>query len=334
MRQKNHFAIIQSFHVLNTRRYSIYTYDMSSTVAALQLLVMDRPVVIRTSEPGVLAAVAEAYADWPRGGVADGPPIQLELALSDAAYGGPPAIEVAGARLQSNTPGLECRADARTLTAFCSVAPELIAQPGRLASEVLDTLLLFLLTRSGRTPIHAAGVMCGETAVLLAGPSGSGKSTLSLAAMARGLQILSDDTVYIQLQPRLRVWGFPRPLHVFPADAPGFIQGTRLRAGKLKAVVPLSPWSGPPVADRAAVVLLERSGEIRLDPIEALVAANALSRLEPGFDLLRQESAKATAALTASGAWRLTLARDPAAAIDVLVDRFSPDAASAAAPCV
>jgi hypothetical protein len=304
---------------------------LTLTVAPLQLLIMNRPVVIRSAEPAVLAAAAEAYAAWPVGRAADGPAIELELTLGDAASSEPTRIEVEGARLRSIGSGFEFGADARTLTAFCKVPWDLVGQPGRLASEALDTLLLFLLTRSGRTPVHAAGVMCGKTAVLLAGPSGSGKSTLSLAAMARGLKILSDDTVYIQLQPRLRVWGFPRPLHVFPADAPGFIQETRLRAGKLKAVVPLTPGSEAPVADHAAVVLLERDDQIRLDPIEASVATNALARLEPGFDLLRRESAEAAAALTASGAWRLTLARDPAAAIDMLMTRFGSGVASAVA---
>jgi hypothetical protein len=290
--------------------------------ASLQILIMERPVVVQSAEPTLLAAAAEAYAAWPKGRDGDGPVIQLELTLGDAACGGPPSIEVEGARLQSVGPGFESWADARALTAFCKISRDLMQQPDRLASEALDTLVLFLLTRSGRTPVHASGVMCGETAVLLAGASGSGKSTLALAAMARGLQILSDDTVYIQLQPRLRVWGFPRPLHVFPADAPGFIQRTRLRGGKLKAVVPLTAGSAIPVADRAAVVLLQRDDQIRLDPIEAAVATKALARLEPGFDLLTQESAEAVAALTGPGAWRLTLTRDPAAAIDVLMAWF------------
>ena len=77
------------------------------------------------------------------------------------------------------------------------------------------------------------------------------------------------------------------------------------------------------------VVVLERGDQIRLEPIELQVAAEALSRLEPGFDLLAWESAAAIAAVTAPGAWRLTLTRDPVAAIDVLVERFSPAAVSA-----
>jgi len=283
---------------------------------------MDRPVAITAGEPALLAAVAEAYGDCLMAGRADGPPIALALEAGDEPASGPIQIEVEGRRLRL-TGGADGWADARTLTAFCRIPRALAERPARLAAEVTDTLLLFLLCRSGRTPLHAAGVMCGETAVLLAGPSGSGKSTLSLAAVGRGLRILSDDTVYIQMLPRLRIWGLPRPVHVFPADAPGFIGETRLRAGKLKVAAPVPAWPGPPVADQASVVLLERGERVRLEPIEPRVAAKALSRLEPGFDLLDRESAEAIAAVTAADAWRLTLTRDPATAIEVLAERFS-----------
>jgi hypothetical protein len=106
---------------------------------------------------------------------------------------------------------------------------------------------------------------------------------------------------------------------VFPADAPGFTGKTRLRAGKLKAAVPLPAAADPPAADRAEVVLLERGQAVRLERIAASEAASALSHLEPGFDLLAEDSALAIAALTASGAWRLTLGHDPGEAIGRLL---------------
>ena len=305
---------------------------MQYTCPPLELSIMGRPVVIGSADAGLLAILAAAYAEWLQGGPMDGPPIQLTLEAGDeTAPDTPVQIGVVGPRLRLNGAGLHGWADARSLEAFCRVPASLAARPGALVGEVTDTLLLFLLARSGRVPVHAAGILCGRTAVVLAGRSGSGKSTLSLAAMARGLRILSDDTVYIQLQPRLRIWAFPRPVHVFPADAPGFTDQVRLRGGKLKAVLPLPPCSEPPVADRAAVVLLERGDRVRLEPIEPSVAAAALSRLEPGFDLLAESSARAVEAVTASGAWRLVLSRDPAEAIDVLMDRLGPEAVSAAA---
>jgi hypothetical protein len=315
---------------LISRIVSAYIVAMSLEIPSSKLSIMGRPVVIRSCDPTLLAAAAEAYADWRRPGPADGPPIVLALKSGDDAAWRPLQIEVEDLRLRLTGAGVEGWADARALTASCKVPRGLVEQPGLLAGEVIDTLLLFLLTRSGRAPLHAAGVMCGNTAVVLAGPSGSGKSTLSLAAMRRGLQILSDDTVYIQLKPRFRIWGFPRPVHVFPADAPGFIAGTRLRAGKLKAVVPVPPWSEPRVAEHAAVVLLDRGEQVQLEPVERSVAVDALSRLEPGFDLLGQESTEVISALTAFGAWRLTLTRDPGAAIDALLERLGSGVASAA----
>ena len=84
-----------------------------------------------------------------------------------------------------------------------------------------------------------------------------------------------------------------------------------------------------PVTDDFAHTIIE-GDQVRLAPVDASVAVKALSRLEPGFDLLDRESAEAIAAVTTRGAWRLTLARDPAAAIEVLVDRLG----SAALPAV
>ena len=292
---------------------------MSPGAEPLQLSVMDRPVAIEVGDPALRNALAEAYAAWLPAGSPDGPPIRIKLeATGGAGDAADLRVQVEGRRLSLEGAGVQGSADADALTAACRF-------PRELAGEVADTLLLFLIARSGRIPLHAAGVLIGRTALLLAGASGSGKSSLSLAAMARGLRILSDDTVYIQLQPRLRIWGFPRPVHVFPADAPGFTGKTRLRAGKLKAAVPMPLSPDPPVADRAIVVLLERGEGVALASAEPAVATAALSRLEPGFDLLAEESARAIAAVMAPGAWRLTLGRDPAEAIEALMGSLAQD---------
>ena len=291
---------------------------MPGQMLPLALSIMGRPVLIQAADPALRATLADAYAVWPAG-PAEGPPITLAMRTGSAAGSAQTRIEVEGSRLLLSGDGIDGWADASTLAAACTVPESLRGQPARLAEEVTDTLLLFLLTRSGRVPMHAAAFVCGNVAVLLAGPSGSGKSTLTLAAMSRGLRILSDDTVYIQLQPRLRIWGFPRPVHVFPADAPGFIGATRLRSGKLKAAVPLPPLPEPPMADQAALVLLKRGENIHLEPVAASLAAAALSHLEAGFDLLARESAEAIAAVTARGTWHLTLALDPDRAIETMI---------------
>jgi hypothetical protein len=294
---------------------------MHSPILPLSLSIMGRPVRMQASDPALRAALAAIYAVWPAE-PAEGPPITLALQTASAAGGGQTRIEVEGSRLILSGDGIDGWADAGTLTAACTVPERLTGEPAKLAEDVTDTLLLFLLARSGRVPLHAAAFVHGGTAMLLAGPSGSGKSTLTLAAMSRGLRILSDDTVYIQLQPRLRIWGYPRPAHVFPADAPGFIGATRLRGGKLKIAIPVPPLSGPPVADEAALVLLKRGENIRLEAVTPAVATAALSHLEAGFDLLADESAAAIAAITARGAWQLTLARDPDKAIETMIREF------------
>ncbi len=279
------------------------------------------PVDFVSGEPALLEAVGVAYADWRCATPVSPAWIEIRLSVGDVAEG-EEDIRVDGLRLTLSGSSGVGEADAAAGRARASVARRLIEDPAALAAQVTDTLLLFLLTHSGRTPLHAAGVMLGDTAVALAGPSGSGKSTLALAAMARGLPILSDDTLYIQLQPSLKVWGFRRPLHVFPEDAPRFTAGVRLRGGKLKAVAPLPREAFAPVAERAVLVLLERGEALKLTRLDAEATAAGLSRLEPGFDLLAWESAEAVGVLAAGGGWRLTLSRDPGAAIDFLRERL------------
>src|SRR5690606_32554444 len=142
--------------------------------------------------------------------------------------------------------------------------------PGRLAAEAVDTLVLFLLSRLGRVPVHASGVLIGETAVVLAGRSGAGESTLALAAAREGLRVLSDDAVGAQPRPRVRVWGFPRPIHLLPDAGEGDDAGPLLpRRGRWKrAVTPAAcRWDSPPGADRAALCLLERGPRVELRPL-------------------------------------------------------------------
>jgi hypothetical protein len=280
------------------------------------------PVDFISTSPALLDGVGLAYADWRRDGREAAARIEIRLDLGDVVGEGEDDIRVDGQRLTLSGASGVGQADAATGAARARVSRRLVDDPAALAA-MTDTLLLFLLTRLGRTPLHAAGVMLGGVAVVLAGPSGSGKSTLALAAMARGLSILSDDTLYIQLRPSLRIWGFRRPLHVFPQDAPRFTQGVRLRGGKLKAVVPLTPEAAAGAsADRAAVVLLERGERLALARLDAEATVAGLSRLEPGFDLLAAESAAAIRVLAARGGWRLTLSRDPGAAIDFLRERL------------
>jgi hypothetical protein len=65
--------------------------------------------------------------------------------------------------------------------------------------------------------LHAAALERDGRAIVLAGPSGAGKTTLSLALVARGWRIATEEMVLIDAS--LAVRGLARPLHA-PAGGP------------------------------------------------------------------------------------------------------------------
>lgn len=72
-----------------------------------------------------------------------------------------------------------------------------------------------LLKESGLYPLHAAGLVKDDHAVLLPGRSGSGKSTLSLHLVNIGYRLLSDDTVFLkELDGKVMAMSFPEEINV------------------------------------------------------------------------------------------------------------------------
>ncbi len=80
------------------------------------------------------------------------------------------------------------------------------------AGLLLPSLLLELARRVDLVGLHAAGVAVDGRAALLPGPSGSGKSTLFREAGRLGLQMLSDDLIWLRETDdgSLRLHPFPR----------------------------------------------------------------------------------------------------------------------------
>src|SRR5262249_29864215 len=133
-------------------------------------------------------------------------------------------------RLRLARDGMEIHADGAQGRGALFYRPDTAAPD--VFDDLITTLVLFLVAQAGGSPPRASAVMLGPTALILAGRSGAGKSSLALAADRRGLAVLSDDTVYVQTQPRLRLWAWPRAIHVFEKDAPSGASGTmRYRSG-------------------------------------------------------------------------------------------------------
>jgi len=271
-----------------------------------------------------LLQAAIASFDWCESGCPDAEAmVTLRLSLGHPAQPcAQDAIAVRGARLNLAGDGYDGWADADLLEAACVVDQAMCDDPARLATLVLEPLLLFLLTRAGRPPIHAAGIMAGGGALVLAGPSGSGKSTLALTASRRGLQVLSEDSVYVEIGERPRLWGWPGPIHICEREAPPGKVAVRLRGGKRKAAI--LPAATCLEASARALIVLERGDCARLERIDAAMAIQQAMKLEEGFDLLQKQIEEAITALARAGpSYRLTLSGDPEAAMDLLETEFA-----------
>jgi len=316
----------------------------------LQLLPLDIPTRFEADAPELLAAARTAYGET----LADAAPThgsggQGSLVLRIVLLSGTqraeapasdthPALRVDADRelLLLAAPDALGRASRAEMTAVAHLAPELLAAPERLRA-VLDALVLFLLTPLDRQPVHAAAVAHGGAGLVLAGRGGAGKSTLAYAAQRAGLDVLTDDAVYVQLEPALRVWTLRRPLHLAPDAARWFPElaglPTTLRAnGKRRiAVMPQTPPGQQrdpgrarptPAATRTwGLCLLERApgAAPAAVPIAADEAvARVVADLEPGFDVWRETIGPRVAALARGGAWRLRVGTDPRAAAPII----------------
>jgi hypothetical protein len=225
-------------------------------------------------------------------------------------------------------------ADAASLDAGILLTQGILADENTFRYGVLDALTLFLVTAADRQPFHAAAIRRGPVALLLTGPSGAGKSTLAYAALRAGLDVMSDDAVYVQRDPVIRVWSMRSRLHLpaaagahFPeiADAP-LVEMTN---GKTKHVV-----AQPNVFDRNALPYIERAGICILARSESPRAPERISpdqaaheieaHLDPGFDRFRATIGATMRRVAAAGAWRLYVTGTPSSMLPQ-IDRLLTD---------
>lgn len=295
----------------------------SGTAGAVTIALAPLAVPLHIEAPQAASAtVAAACCGWEGRAIGPSAPLRMRIAPSPRLSGtGDVAIRADSARLTLRGRGVTGRAEIGQGFAECTVSIEYLADPVALRDEVLEPLVLILLTQRDRTPLHASAFVADGVAILLAGRTGMGKSCLARAADAAGFQVLSDDTVYVQLVPRLTVWGWPVAAHLLPQDASDLTGPTRLRGGRVKHVVAFRSASQAAIAcDRPVLCLLSRAndGRARLGPIPAAEVEERLWPLDEGFDLLPGPIARALARLSAGGAWDLGLSADPADAIRLL----------------
>jgi hypothetical protein len=152
--------------------------------------------------------------------------------------------------------------------AVARVTTGLVADRMHFRTEVLEAVTLALLSHFDRHPVHAAAVALNGRAALLAAPSGTGKSTLAYHCHLDGLELLGEDQVRVQLEPRLRVWGWPARVRLLP-DAPA--PTSPASSPVTKTVIPLESGTRL-VADEMCVCCLTRAG---VRPLSDAVAGGA-----------------------------------------------------------
>ena len=303
--------------------------------------VLGLPTRFAANDPAMLEIIDEAFGLWSALGGHDLRDTDAERAvlvrIEVASDGGDDDLDTRGApmshemsddlRFVARCAGSVATSDPARRLATIRATPALVADRPRFRTEMLEAVVLALLSCYDRHPVHAAAVAHRGHALLLAAPSGTGKSTIAYLCHAAGLDLLGDDHVRVQLAPSLRIWGWPGRvrLNSETAAALGMSQlPVQLANGKRKVVIDASPGvsAGRLVADDATVCLLSRDGgPLALEslPAESLQRAHD-EQLAPGFDRFPAQWPAVAHALTARGGWRLNLTNDAQDALPVVRD--------------
>jgi hypothetical protein len=200
-----------------------------------------------------------------------------------------------------------------------------IARPEAIevAAHLMFTLpLIEALKRRGRFVVHAAAVASRERCALIAGSTGSGKSTLALVCAYAGMDLLSDDLVFLERRADgLIAHPFPDEIDIGSETASLLPELARYRGDpgfpRAKRAIPLDEvttsrtgWSPPPAAILFPVVT--RGPVSRLRPMTADDALEALAG-----NVLATERAASQAHLDALGvlatscpSYRMEVGRD------------------------
>jgi hypothetical protein len=297
--------------------------------------VLGVPTRFESNSPTVIAQVEASYGNWrvlaTSSQAFSAERVLIRIIVEEGTEGPPPVryrYRVTDGLIVITTPGSVAVCDLLRRHATAWVTNELAADSAQFDYSMLSAITLGILTQLDRQPLHAAAIQHDGHALLLAGRSGAGKSTLVYALARAGFEIVSDDVVFAQLQPALRLWGLPRVLNL-TEDARRFFPEMRGNPatmqvnGKQKISVDVNArgWAARwPVADALGVCLLQRNGAkaaLSTAPAEDVVRFFT-DDLESGFDVFADTIAPVARQLAQLGAWHLQLGSDPAEAVQLI----------------
>jgi hypothetical protein len=298
---------------------------MSSSNYAIELPVLGIATRFETNDSDVAHCMVEAFGMWRTLAASDGslePPFLVRIDVVEGDEGPLPADGHAlvryscpdDVRVVVETAGSVGVSDPLRREASARVTRALVADRMHFRTEVLEAITLALLSHFDRHPVHAAAVALNGRAVLLAAPSGTGKSTLAYHCHRDGLDLLGDDHVRVQLEPRVRVWGWPARVRLLTNPAAA--------SAGAKEVIHLHTEMTPArlVADEMRVCCLTRDGgPASLERLDAAALASARDeQMAPGFDRFPARWPAVLDALARHGGWRLNLSSDPGEGVQLV----------------
>ena len=287
--------------------------DIATLPLASIISVLGIPVRFATNSRDVHDAIVERFGDATPSELS-GDPLYVHITVREGSEGTDRPIRVAhilpdAQRLLLHSPGSVGVVDPSRRHAIAFVTADLVADKATFCDSVLTALTLALVAQFDRHPIHAAAIARDDRVILLAGPSGAGKSTLAYLALAEGMDVLTDERVWVQLAPTFRVWAEGAPLRLLRNGTPG---------EKVAIPLPKSPANRDDFS-RAKVCVLARGTHVVLDALAPEEVEHELAiQLTPGFDRFPERHDAVVRALADAGGWRLTLTSDPRAALPFL----------------
>ena len=296
----------------------------ADTPFRVELPIMGIATRFFTNSAQVLNAVEASFGRWRGTAVCDHEPLRITV----IEYGG---SEGAGDRavvqhtsldshrllVQSLGSSAIVEPEHRESLAYVSAALVVDAEHFRIA--FLEAITFALIAAFDRHPVHAAALLHADRALLLAAPAGTGKSTIAYLAHTNGITVLSDDLVWVQQKPALRIWGGRVSVRLLDDARRHFPDSLRAKLAteampSSKTTMEVSQPDAAPrdVSGGAVVCVLARGPQAALRRIEPTPLVSELTRqLAPGFDRFPERQGAVFEALAADGGWHLTLSDNP-----------------------